>query len=67
MPVFEYECKKCGEKTELFVKSSEVTPLCKKCGEPLSRVYSGKVYGATGQKCGKGCCSGDCSKCSGCK
>ena len=66
MPLFEYECKTCGEKIELFVKSQASTPLCKKCGAPLSRVYSGKIYGAAGQKCGKGC-SGDCSKCSGCK
>ncbi len=65
MPLFEYECKKCGEKTELFVKNSATAPLCKKCGEPLSRVYSGKVYGATGQKGGG--CSGDCANCSGCK
>lgn len=66
MPLFEYECKTCGEKIELFVKNQTSTPLCKKCGAPLSRVYSGKIYGATGQKCGKGC-SGDCSRCSGCK
>ena len=65
MPLFEYECKKCGLKTELLVKNEQSQPICKSCGEPLSRVYAGRVYGATGQKSGG--CTGNCASCSGCK
>ena len=31
MPLFEYECKKCGNKFELLIRGSE-TPRCPACG-----------------------------------
>ncbi len=65
MPLFEYECPKCKEKTEVLVKSAEAKPTCKKCGSELARVYSGKMFGSTGKK--SGACSGNCSTCGGCK
>lgn len=65
MPLFEFECAKCGKKTEEFVKNCEVIVLCPDCGEPMARVYSGKIYSSTGKKSGG--CSGDCKHCSGCK
>lgn len=65
MPLFEFKCEKCGKKTEEFVKNCDIVVKCPACGEKMSRVYSGKIYSATGKKTGG--CSGDCKHCSGCK
>lgn len=65
MPVYEYVCSNCKEKTEVFVRKEGQTPVCKKCGAELTRVYSGKMFGATGAKSGG--CTGNCATCSGCK
>ena len=65
MPVFEFKCPKCNKQIELFVKNNNATPVCKECGTTLERVYSGKMYGATG--CKSGACSGNCASCKGCK
>ena len=34
MPVYEYQCKKCGETFDLFVRSAERSeePKCPQCG-----------------------------------
>ncbi len=33
MPLFEYECKKCGKKFEKLIFSSDKNPIkCPKCG-----------------------------------
>ncbi len=34
MPIYEYRCVKCGERFELFVRSSaqQSAPICPKCG-----------------------------------
>jgi putative FmdB family regulatory protein len=34
MPIYEYQCEQCGERFELFVRSSaqRTTPICPKCG-----------------------------------
>ena len=66
MPVFEFYCPKCNQKTEMLLKNEKSLPVCKKCGAEMQRVYSGKMYGATGAKNGGGC-TGNCSTCSGCK
>jgi putative FmdB family regulatory protein len=31
MPIYEYECEKCGENQEHIVKNDEVEVKCKKC------------------------------------
>ena len=49
MPLFEYKCEKCGKETEEFVKNCDVEVKCPVCGEAMSRVYSGKIYSATGK------------------
>lgn len=64
MPIFEYECQKCGKKFEELVRSHEEEVRCPKCGAPAGRVWSGEVYGATGLK--KKNCTGNCSACGGC-
>ena len=34
MPIYEYRCETCGEKFEVFVRSSsrQANPICPKCG-----------------------------------
>ncbi len=36
MPIYEYRCDECGERFELFVRSSAQrdNPVCPKCGSP---------------------------------
>ena len=34
MPVFEYECRKCGARFEALVRSASQAVLCEKCGAP---------------------------------
>lgn len=31
MPIYEYECKDCGLKFEMLVRSNEKTPVCPGC------------------------------------
>ena len=41
MPIYEYECKKCQNRSEVFQKFSDKAPTkCKKCGGKLERVAS---------------------------
>lgn len=41
MPIYEYECTRCGCRSEVFQKVSD-PPLrkCKKCGGPLRKLIS---------------------------
>ncbi|HEY1284852.1 MAG TPA: zinc ribbon domain-containing protein [Solirubrobacterales bacterium] len=32
MPVYEYECKRCGERFEELVREESASPPCPKCG-----------------------------------
>ena len=55
MPVYEYRCRKCGEKFELIrnfgEKESEVK--CPKCGADLvDRIYSFSGCGKSEESCG---------------
>lgn len=63
MPLFEYECEKCHEKTEELVKDGSVQLKCKKCGGNLVRIYESATYQTTGKSHG---CSGNCKTCGGC-
>lgn len=68
MPIFEYECLKCGEKFELLLMGSDV-PTCPKCGsrdlKKLMSVFNSNVK--KGFAKGSGACStcsgGSCSTC----
>ncbi|TAL18212.1 zinc ribbon domain-containing protein [bacterium] len=42
MPIFEFLCKKCGEKTEIILKSSSEAgeARCPVCGEKMLRSFS---------------------------
>jgi len=49
MPIFEYQCRKCGARFEKLVSSAEATATCKQCGsarvEKLLSVFA--VVGAS--------------------
>jgi putative FmdB family regulatory protein len=41
MPIYEYECRKCGAHIEVFQKISDKPPVkCRKCGGRLDRKLS---------------------------
>jgi len=46
MPLYEFECIKCGVRIEILKakyyddKASEICPVCKKCQGPTKRVFS---------------------------
>ena len=62
MPMYEYECKKCGHKFETLVQSSEEKPKCEKCGSTrleklLSTFAAGPARESTsGGSCPTGTC-----------
>ena len=43
MPLYDYECKKCGHEFEVFIRPGHpTTPACSACGsEDLERLLSG--------------------------
>lgn len=65
MPLIELICKNCGTVVEELVKADGEYPVCKKCGCKLEQKYSGKCYVSSVKKGGG--CSGNCSRCGGCK
>jgi putative FmdB family regulatory protein len=57
MPIYEYECKKCGEKFEKIrsVNSDDNELTCPKCGtEKPSRIFSVFATGGTDTACSTG-------------
>jgi putative FmdB family regulatory protein len=41
MPIYEFECRKCGAQVEVFQRVSDKPPTkCKKCGGRLERLIS---------------------------
>ncbi|MDY4186637.1 MAG: zinc ribbon domain-containing protein [Candidatus Borkfalkiaceae bacterium] len=65
MRLLQFYCPNCGKKSEEFVRADNDKFYCKDCGAELKRDYSGKIFGLTGKQSDG--CSGDCSRCSGCK
>jgi len=59
VPIFEYKCKNCGEKFELFVLSqSDTAVICAKCGsENTERLFSSFASNC-GNEAGKSSCGG---------
>lgn len=40
MPIYDYECKDCGEKLlDEFQHSYDIYVICKKCKKPMSRMF----------------------------
>lgn len=71
MPIYEYECRRCGDKTELLVRSGDDLPRCHTCGsQEMEKLFSafglssgGSFTPSTG---GKGCASCSTHNCSSC-
>ena len=41
MPIYEYECKDCGQASEMLVRSSEEGVVCPSCGSSsLKKMFS---------------------------
>lgn len=54
MPVYEYECEKCGERFECFrsITDSDSQIKCPKCGsEHPKRIFSMFATASSGAKC----------------
>ncbi|HHW20474.1 FmdB family zinc ribbon protein [Thermodesulfovibrio thiophilus] len=66
MPVYEYECKKCGEFFEILVLGNK-SVSCPKCGsDDIKKKFS--TFAMKGvQKGNSGCSSCNASSCSSCK
>jgi putative FmdB family regulatory protein len=72
MPIYEYQCPKCGGKTEELVASfSAPAPKCSKCGsktEKMLSTFAASVSGpdsSSGFDGGGSCPSGGCGCSSG--
>jgi len=75
MPIFEYECGKCGSTFEKLVRSSDPadTVACPGCGskkvEQLYSAFSGRTKSASGatRSLSSGCGSCHAGSCAGCR
>ena len=45
MPIYEYQCDKCGSRRELIVKSGDATlPTCAACRKKMRRLISPSAF-----------------------
>lgn len=45
MPIYDYLCKRCGERFEVFKYLNDPEPKCPKCGSSeVVKVFSSSVY-----------------------
>jgi len=61
MPIYQYKCKRCGQKTEFLEKiSSKNNHVCEKCGSSdMQKLFSGFSVGQSshgGDSCPTGTC-----------
>lgn len=63
MPIYEFQCRKCGQPFELLVRSQESQPACPECGSqnverqfsvPAAPVSAGRTLPVTEPR-GGGC------------
>jgi len=45
MPIYDFECPRCGYRQEVLILPGEngEAPRCPQCGAPMKRVFSGSV------------------------
>lgn len=76
MPLFEFECKKCGQQFEALIRPHDDDNVsCPKCGsKKLRKLISGFTARSAGKKDyelkpvgGSSCASCTASSCAGCK
>ena len=68
MPIYEYQCKKCGEKFDKLVRSMATNDpvACPKCGsEQTARALSVFAVGAEGAAKSSGGDAPGCGRCGG--
>ena len=75
MPIYEFECEKCGEDFEQLILGSGKVVQCPRCGSKNTRkrmsacaFKSGSSFSGTGAKASgscSGCTSTNCSSCGG--
>jgi putative FmdB family regulatory protein len=59
MPIYEYRCTNCGEKSEVLVQFGQALPSCPSCGSPLLEKMVSAPYvmrGAVARPKGRTCC-----------
>jgi putative FmdB family regulatory protein len=59
MPIYEYQCPACGQKTELLVRTDSVAPSCPSCGNPLLEKLFSAPYVMSAERArpkGQTCC-----------
>ncbi len=40
MPLYDFKCKDCGHKEEIFVKLDEKDPNCAKCNKKMDKIIA---------------------------
>lgn len=59
MPIYEYRCADCGEKTEVLIGANSAAPRCPQCGSPLLEKLFSVPYvmgSETARPKGRTCC-----------
>ena len=72
MPIYDFKCKACGHRFELFTSISQRDAAkCPKCSGEVERVYEGRWsmgVSPSGNSASGGCgCGGNCAGCGGCQ
>ena len=63
MPIYEYDCKGCGERFELLVRSDTV-PACPRCGgAELKKLLSSFALNVVGSSYSRSTDAGPCGSC----
>ena len=56
MPIYEYECKTCGDKFEVLVYSESEKVICDKCGSEDSKRLMSEIASAGGSSSSTNSC-----------
>ncbi len=71
MPLFDFRCRRCGERFEALVKAGEAGAPCPRCGagdvEKLLSTFALRTGGSGGSGSGSGCAGCTASSCAGCR
>jgi putative FmdB family regulatory protein len=54
MPMYDFECTKCGHTFEMVIAFSAPPPPCPECSEPTERLLSAPLVGKTTKRDGLG-------------
>ena len=48
MPLYEYECKGCGKRTEMLQRHNDMPPVCADCDRPMQKQISRSSFSLKG-------------------